>query len=76
MAQKIARKNETKSFVRSLILKIFDIINHRLTLCNYFFKSQNPLHYFYESSTEKLIRKEVRGALSLVVDEIQLKSDE
>lgn len=56
-----------------MILKVFDIINHRLTLCNYFFKSQNPLHYFYENSTQKLIRKEISQNVSQILDRVQIR---
>ena len=46
-AIKTARNVQTKTYIKSLITKLFDTINHRLTLCNFFFKSQNPIHYFY-----------------------------
>jgi brefeldin A-inhibited guanine nucleotide-exchange protein len=71
-ASVIARNQNIRSFVQTLICKLFDTINQRITLCNFFFKSTNPMNYFYTPSTRKLIEDEVSLTLKNVVDRTQI----
>ena len=71
-ASLIARNQNIRGFVQTLICKLFDTINQRITLCNFFFKSTNPMNYFYTPVTRKLIEEEVKLTLVNVVDKIQI----
>ncbi len=68
LAIKTARQQATKVFIKQSISKIFDTINHRLTLCNFFFKASNPLNYFYTPVTRKMIQTQSNFFLSNLVD--------
>ena len=74
-ASVIARNQNIRTFVQTLICKLFDTINQRITLCNFFFKSTNPMNYFYTPVTRKLIKEEVALCLNNIVDRAQIKSE-
>ena len=71
-AFKLAKLENTRILIRSVIMRIFDTVNQRLILQGYIFVSENPMRLFYSTTTKNLIKDESRKVLFNLVDKIEL----